>query len=61
MCRDVGLNLRIVNNTTMELGLETHVCEVQLLLYAFAELKVLLSAVTLNITEAQTQMKILSS
>ena len=45
----------------MELGLETHVCEVQLLLYAFAELKVLLSAVTLNITEAQTQMKILSS
>jgi hypothetical protein len=38
--RDIGLNLRIVNEATTELGLETHVCEVQLLLRPYAELKV---------------------
>ena len=39
--RDVGLNLRIGGTMAMELGVETHVCEVQLLLRPFAELKVL--------------------
>ena len=38
--RDVALNLRIVNDETKDLGVETHVCEVQLILKAFAELKV---------------------
>jgi hypothetical protein len=38
--RDVALNIRIVNNETKDLGIETHVCEVQLLLKAFAQLKV---------------------
>ena len=37
--RDVSLNIRIVNETTMGMGIETHVCEVQLLLKAFAMLK----------------------
>jgi hypothetical protein len=38
--RDVALNLRIASNVTEELGIEMHVCEVQLLLLPFAELKV---------------------
>ncbi len=38
--RDVALNLRVVTAETRQLGSETHVCEVQLLLRAFAELKV---------------------
>ncbi len=38
--RDVGLNLRIVTAETLGLGAEAHVCEVQLLLRQFAELKV---------------------
>ncbi len=38
--RDVALNLRIVNNETKDLGVETHVCEVQLIHRAFAERKV---------------------
>ena len=38
--RDVGLNLRVVTAETRRLGVETHVCEVQLLLRTFAELKV---------------------
>ncbi len=36
----MGLNLRIVSGATTELGLETHVCELQLLLRPYAELKV---------------------
>ncbi len=38
--RDVGMNLRIVMPETKELGVNTHVCELQLLLRQFAELKV---------------------
>jgi hypothetical protein len=38
--RDVGLNLRLLNSQARELGLEAHVCEVQLLLRPFAQLKV---------------------
>ena len=38
--RDVALNLRLTGVAARELGVETHVCEVQLLLRPFAELKV---------------------
>ena len=38
--RDVALNMRIMNPETVGLGIETHVCELQLLLRPFAELKV---------------------
>ena len=37
---DVAINLRIDNAETRALGVEGHVCEVQLILCAFAELKV---------------------
>jgi hypothetical protein len=39
-CRNVALNLRIVNGEARRLGIEMHVAEVQLLLRSFAELKV---------------------
>lgn len=32
--------MRIVNDVTLDLGLETHVCEVKLLLADFAQIKV---------------------
>ena len=38
--RDVGLNLRLLEPQARGLAVETHVCEVQLLLLHFAELKV---------------------
>jgi hypothetical protein len=38
--RDVSLNLRVVGAAARRLGVEGHVCEVQLLLRRFAELKV---------------------
>ena len=38
--RDVALNLRIAGRLTEGLGLDLHVCEVQLLHRPFAELKV---------------------
>jgi hypothetical protein len=38
--RDVAVNLRITNKLTLLLGLETHVCEVLLILRPFADLKV---------------------
>jgi hypothetical protein len=38
--RDLALNLRILNQDSIELGADTHVCELQLLLRPFAELKV---------------------
>ena len=38
--RDVAINLRIDSAETRAMGLEGHVCEVQLILRAFAELKV---------------------
>jgi hypothetical protein len=38
--RDVALNLCLATEWALEMGLETHVCEVQLLLRPFAELKV---------------------
>ena len=38
--RDVSVNLRIVSAETKGLGLATHVCEVQLILKRFAEVKV---------------------
>ena len=38
--RDVGMNLRIVTPEAVMLGVNAHVCEVQLLLRQFAELKV---------------------
>lgn len=37
--RDVALNLRIVNNDTKRMGVETHVCELQLILIEYAMLK----------------------
>ncbi len=40
--RDLGLNLRLLSAQTRELGVEAHVCEVQLLLRPFAQLKVCL-------------------
>ena len=38
--RDVALNLRLESELTCKLGIAGHVCEVQLLLKQFAELKV---------------------
>ena len=38
--RDVVLNLKICNERTMDLGVNEHVCEVQLVHRLFAELKV---------------------
>ncbi len=38
--RDVSVNLRIVSAQTKGLGLAMHVCEVQLILKRFAEVKV---------------------
>ena len=38
--RDVGLNLRLLSAQARELGVEAHVCEVQLILRPYAELKV---------------------
>ena len=34
------LNLKIISETTARLGLETHVCELRLILRSFAELAV---------------------
>ncbi len=39
-CRDVAVNFRVVNDTTISLGAEGHVCEMQLILKSFAELRV---------------------
>jgi hypothetical protein len=39
--RDVAINLRLKTAVTICLGLESHVCELQLLLRPFAELKVI--------------------
>ena len=38
--RDVGMNLRLLGTQARELGVEAHVCEVQLLLRPYAQLKV---------------------
>ena len=38
--RDVSMNLCLVGPDVARLGLDRHVCEVQLLLRAFADLKV---------------------
>ncbi len=38
--RDVGLNLRIDSAETVQLGVQMHVCEVQLILIPFADIKV---------------------
>ena len=38
--RDVGLNLRLDSDKTRQLGVDGHVCEVQLLLLQFAEIRV---------------------
>ena len=38
--RDIVVNIRVDNPQTRDLGVETHVCEVQLLLKSFAILKV---------------------
>jgi hypothetical protein len=38
--RDLSLNLRVVTAATERLGVDTHVCEVQLILREIAELKV---------------------
>ena len=40
--RDVALNLKVLNTAAVDLGVETHVCEVQLILRPFALLKVIL-------------------
>ena len=39
--RDVSLNLRIVTERTAALGIDGHICELQLILRSFVELKVL--------------------
>ena len=39
--RDVAFNLRLRTAAAREFGVDTHVCEVQLLLRPFAELKVM--------------------
>ena len=39
--RDVALNVRIDSDETRGMGVEGHVCELQLLLLPFAEIKVL--------------------
>ena len=39
--RDVLLNLRIVTERTAALGVDGHICEMQLILRSFVELKVL--------------------
>ena len=36
----MGLNLCLVTSATLEMGIHTHVCEVQLMLRTFAEVKV---------------------
>ncbi len=41
--RDVVLNLRVSSSLAVGLGIAGHVCEVQLILQAIAELKVILS------------------
>ena len=38
--RNLAVNLRVVTDATMALGVETHVCEVQLLLLSMALIKV---------------------
>ncbi len=38
--RNVSLNLRVVTAETMALGVDTHVCELQLLHISFAKIKV---------------------
>ncbi len=38
--RDLALNLRISTECTRSLGLEGHVCELQLILKSFSEVKV---------------------
>jgi hypothetical protein len=38
--RDVALNLQIVSTQTKALGIDYHVCELQLMLQSVAELKV---------------------
>ena len=38
--RNVSVNLRVVTEETKDLGVETHVCEVQLLLLGMARIKV---------------------
>ena len=38
--RDVSLNLLIVTGRTAALGIDGHICELQLILHSFAELKV---------------------
>jgi hypothetical protein len=40
MGRDVSLNLRIVTERTAALGIDGHICELQLILHSFAKLKV---------------------
>ena len=44
MCRyrDIAVNLRIDSQETRRLGVETHVCELQLILRSFADIKVFL-------------------
>jgi hypothetical protein len=38
--RDVAINMRIKTYSTIEMGIDNHVCELQLLLKSFAMLKV---------------------
>jgi hypothetical protein len=38
--RNLAINLRVVTKETLALGIETHVCEVQLLLVQMAAIKV---------------------
>ncbi len=38
--RDLRMNLRLETESTIRLGLDTHVCELQLMLLEFAHIKV---------------------
>jgi len=44
--RDVGINLQIVTDKTVQDGLAGHICEVQLLYKPFAEFKVMCTNVS---------------
>ena len=39
LVRDVAINIKIINETTIALGAESHICELQLILKSFAEVK----------------------
>ncbi len=53
--RDVELNMLIINQATLDLGINTHVCEMQLIHQPFAELKVATLELTTLLPYKQSQ------